>query len=176
MHTELTCAARFLAQTLRLEGDRAQAFASALASSLERRFAGHWHPAAPHRGSGFRALRHSAASGYSDDALARAARAAGVDLNAVLPPDLTLWIDPNEVSVRVGEMGGVFNLPLSGSGGRAAAAAAAAAAVAGEMDDEDMADEALVGRYSGASSPRSLSPRTSPRISHALPILDAHPL
>lgn len=172
MHSEVACAARFLAQTLRLDSVRADAFASALAADLERRFAGHWHPTMPHRGSGFRALHYTAATGYSDDALARAARAAGIDLTStsLLPPNLTVWIDPNEVSIRVGELGGVFNLPLHssssdpseemyGAGGGAYPAAAPASG--------------LVGRYSGDSSPRSLSPRTSPRISHALPILDA---
>jgi hypothetical protein len=166
MYTEVACAARFLAQTLRLDSARADAFASALAADLERRFAGHWHPTMPHRGSGFRALHYSAATGYSDDSLARAARAAGVDLSStsLLPPNLTVWIDPNEVSIRVGELGGVFNLPLHNSHSDASE----------EMYGGAGANSAgLVGRYSGDSSPRSLSPRTSPRISHALPILDA---
>lgn len=168
MHSEVACAARFLAQTLRLDSVRADVFASALAADLERRFAGHWHPTMPHRGSGFRALHYSAATGYSDDALARAARAAGIDLTStsLLPPNLTVWIDPNEVSIRVGELGGVFNIPLHSN--------------SNSDPSEEMygagaypAASGLVGRYSGDSSPRSLSPRTSPRISHALPILDA---
>lgn len=165
MKAELACAAEFLARTLRLDNAQAAAFAERLQGELEQRFKGHWYPYSPHRGSGFRALHHSLGAGRSDDALTRAAQAVGMRLEgSSLPPELTVWIDPAEVSVRVGERGGVFNLPLGG----------------GALDSYNMpagrlmSDASSSGRGSPATSPSALSPRTSPRISHALPILDVH--
>jgi len=82
-------------------------FRRSLESVLYRRYNGHWHSATPLRGSGFRCLR---INGKLDPVVAIAAEASRLPLRKVrqaFPAELTVWVDPGDVSVRFGEEGSV---------------------------------------------------------------------
>jgi len=82
-------------------------FRRSLLSVLYRHYQGHWHSAQPLMGSGFRCLR---INGKLDPLVALAAEACRLPLRKVrqaFPAELTVWIDPGDVSVRFGEEGSV---------------------------------------------------------------------
>jgi len=82
-------------------------FRRSLQSVLYQHYSGHWHPATPLKGSAFRCLR---INGTLDPFVARAAEASRLPLRKVrqaFPAELTVWIDPGDVSVRFGEEGSV---------------------------------------------------------------------
>lgn len=67
----------------------------------------HWFPEKPFKGSAYRCLR---INGKMDPLLAKAGEACGLsctDLYTVFPRELTMWVDPKEVSYRIGEEGSV---------------------------------------------------------------------
>ena len=62
-------------------------------------------------GNGYRAIACSA--GKLDMLLSKALRHTGVSLQTagkILPQDFTIWCDPGDVSVRLGEEGSVWSL------------------------------------------------------------------
>ncbi|CAF0733515.1 unnamed protein product [Didymodactylos carnosus] len=75
---------------------------------LRMKFQEHWYPERPTKGSAYRSLRISKEK--VDKVLINAAIDCGLDLQEILdalPNDLTIWIDPGEVSYRIGEKGPV---------------------------------------------------------------------
>ncbi len=73
---------------------------------LRIKFQGHWYPERPTKGSAYRSIRISKEK--VDKVLINAAFDVGLDLQEILdtlPNDLTIWIDPGEVSYRIGEKG-----------------------------------------------------------------------
>ena len=108
MHVEVSVALNFIVSYLynKLPRRRVDMFAEELEQGLKRKFDGHWYPDKPFRGSGFRCLRVSGEK--MDPTVAAAVQMSGLDMTevvAILPADLTLWIDPGEVSYRIGERG-----------------------------------------------------------------------
>ena len=78
-----------------------------LCETLRQRYESHWFA---HKGSAYRCIRSAGCERF-DPVLRKVAQETGV----TLPPSLsciTLWIDPNEVSVRIGDAGSIYNLPL----------------------------------------------------------------
>jgi len=112
MHVELESCSNFLVHLLRLgratfTDGQFDKFRHALKEVLRRRYQYHWFPENPYKGSGYRCIR---INGKLDPAVAQAAEMAGLPGNAVLrtfPREITLWIDPEEVSYRFGENGSV---------------------------------------------------------------------
>nr|XP_037287336.1 protein Tob1-like isoform X1 [Rhipicephalus microplus] len=107
MQVEIQVALNFLVSFLynKLPRRRVNQFAEELDRALRRKFRGHWYPEKPYRGSAFRCVKTSPPL---DPVFQIAARESGVDLRDVrenLPPDLSIWIDPGEVSYRIGEKG-----------------------------------------------------------------------
>lgn len=112
MKLELASGANFLVHLLRLgkvglNDGQLDKFRSALIDVLRRRYRDHWFQEKPFKGSGYRCLR---INGKMDPALCQAAEA--TDLNAqvlhrAFPTELTMWIDPKEVSYRIGENGSI---------------------------------------------------------------------
>jgi len=90
-------------------------FHSALLASLISKFSAHWDPNQPLRGNAYRSIL--IAEGFIDPILIQAALISG--LNGIdkrwFPSDLIIWIDPNEVTYRFGEMGSIAHLPLEES-------------------------------------------------------------
>lgn len=67
----------------------------------------HWFPDAPCRGSGYRCIR---INHRMDPLIGKAACTIGLSreqLFSLLPSELTMWVDPYEVSYRIGEDGSI---------------------------------------------------------------------
>ena len=82
-------------------------FGEELENALRDKFQGHWYPDKPFKGSAYRCLK---ITDPSDPVLNRAARESGNPISDIienLPADLAVWIDPGEVSYRMGEKGSV---------------------------------------------------------------------
>ena len=73
---------------------------------IKIKFQDHWYPERPSKGSAYRSIRISKQK--VDKVLINAVADVGLDLQEILetlPSDLTIWIDPGEVSYRIGEKG-----------------------------------------------------------------------
>jgi protein Tob/BTG len=112
MRLEIVSAADFLVQLLRLQAgqlteSQLQMFKSSLTELLRRRYRDHWFPDKPNRGSGYRCIR---INGKMDPVIAQAGINVGLVptvLHSLFPSELTMWIDPSEVSYRIGENGSI---------------------------------------------------------------------
>lgn len=105
---EVREASKFISGLLssKIGPDEQVALAACIAAELAARCADHWHPEAPARGQAVRAVRH--ARTRPDPAVARGFQAAGcAELAAELPREFTVWVDPGDVSMMVGEHNGV---------------------------------------------------------------------
>lgn len=92
-------------------------FGSSLTDILCLHYHNHWFPDKPFRGSAYRCVR--VVNKVMDPVLLRAGEAVGLslaDLLKLLPSELTLWVDPNDVSYRIGEDGSIGILYSPGSG------------------------------------------------------------
>ncbi|GFR32393.1 protein BTG1 [Trichonephila clavata] len=109
---EIESASTFLANLLRLENRqikfaRIEMFRRTLEELLRHHYQHHWFPEKPCRGSGYRCLR---INHKMDPLIAKAGDVCGfneADLRKLLPNELTMWIDPQEVSYRIGENGSI---------------------------------------------------------------------
>lgn len=111
MRLEVHSAADFVMNLLRvrktatLSESQLQHFKGSLEQILTRNFQCHWYPDVPTKGSGFRCLR---INGKMDPLIEKAGKVVGLNstvLRKMLPLELTIWIDPEEVSYRIGENG-----------------------------------------------------------------------
>lgn len=109
MHSEIQVALKFVISFLynKLPRRRVNLFGEELENALRDKFQGHWYPDKPFKGSAYRCLK---ITDPSDPVLNRAARESGNPISDIienLPADLAVWIDPGEVSYRMGEKGAV---------------------------------------------------------------------
>ncbi|CAG0893017.1 unnamed protein product [Cyprideis torosa] len=114
MKREVESAAGFLVNILRLNERSKEVhpqlldfFRSRLAECLRKHYTNHWFPEMPFRGSGYRCIR---INGRLDPVIAQAGKSCGIPdafLYSLFPTELTLWVDPKEVSYRIGENGSV---------------------------------------------------------------------
>lgn len=114
MHLEVKVALNFIVSYLynKLPRRRADLFGEELEKILVSRFVGHWYPEAPLRGSAFRCIHLGA---QRDPVVELAAKRSGLDteeVHANVPAELSVWIDPYEVSYQIGEKGAVKVLYL----------------------------------------------------------------
>lgn len=105
MELEIQVAVNFLIGYLvnKLPRRRVQLFNEEVVKKLTKKFEGHWYPEKPCKGSGYRCLL---ITDSLDPVLGSAAEASGLsakDVKANLPEKLCLWIDPQEVSFRIGK-------------------------------------------------------------------------
>ncbi|XP_013792227.1 protein Tob1-like [Limulus polyphemus] len=112
MRIEVQVALNFLISFLynKLPRRRVNQYAEELEKALRQKFAGHWYPERPLKGSGYRCLKTTIPL---DPVFGVAAALCSVDLDDIqanLPKDLSIWIDPGEVSYRLGEKGLVKGL------------------------------------------------------------------
>ncbi|XP_070581058.1 protein Tob1-like [Ptychodera flava] len=110
MKVEIQVALNFVISYLynKLPRRRVDIFADELEKGLIKRFEGHWYPQKPFKGSGYRCLRVSGQK--LDPVFQKAATASGLNLDEIrgnMPDELSIWIDPSEVSYRIGEKGAV---------------------------------------------------------------------
>jgi len=112
MKLELLSASNFLVHLVRLSRrgvseTQLARFHDALIDVLRRRYRDHWFPEKPFKGSGFRCIRINA---KFDPMIGEAGETAGLSakfLHSIFPGELTLWVDPLEVSYRIGENGSI---------------------------------------------------------------------
>ncbi|KAM8930391.1 protein BTG1-like [Pelodytes ibericus] len=111
MKTEISTAASFITRLLKtsgvIEDVQLQLFCQSLQESLKDHYKQHWFPQIPCKGSGYRCLR---INHKMDPLIGRAAGHIGLShqrLFQLLPSELTLWVDPFEVSYRIGEDGSI---------------------------------------------------------------------
>ncbi|XP_008413778.1 protein Tob2 [Poecilia reticulata] len=114
MHLEVKVALNFIVSYLynKLPRRRADLFGEELERILVSRFEGHWYPETPLRGSAFRCIHLGAPR---DPVVELAAKRSGLDTEEVranVPAELSVWIDPYEVSYQIGEKGAVKVLYL----------------------------------------------------------------
>ncbi|XP_075039130.1 protein BTG1-like [Mixophyes fleayi] len=111
MKTEISTAAAFITKLLKTSGVieelQLQQFCQSLQESMKDHYKHHWFPQIPCKGSGYRCLR---INHKMDPLIGRAAGHIGLShqrLFQLLPSELTLWVDPFEVSYRIGEDGSI---------------------------------------------------------------------
>ena len=113
MKLELHSASNFLVHLVRLSSrssindGQLEKFRLSLVEVLRRRYRDHWFPEKPFKGSGYRCIRINS---RMDPVVAQAAEVASLNseqVHATFPSELTVWIDPLEVSYRIGENGSI---------------------------------------------------------------------
>jgi protein Tob/BTG len=112
MKLELQSASNFLCHLVRLgrrniTEQQLLKFQQCLQEVLRRRYRDHWFPEKPFKGSGYRCIR---INGKMDPVIVQAAEGCALQaqlIHATFPSELTMWIDPLEVSYRIGENGSI---------------------------------------------------------------------
>ena len=112
MKLEVQSASNFLVHLVRLSKRNVSEsqlgkFRDSLIEVLRRRYRDHWFPEKPFKGSGYRCIR---INGKMDPVIGQAADNCGLSsqfLHQIFPSELTMWIDPREVSYRIGENGNI---------------------------------------------------------------------
>lgn len=111
MKLEISAAVGFIAKLLRTTGTmnerQLQTFSQSLQELLAEHYKHHWFPDKPCKGSGYRCIR---INHKMDPIIWKAANRIGLSNEQVyhlLPSELTLWVDPYEVSYRIGEDGSI---------------------------------------------------------------------
>ena len=115
MRLEVTEACHFLIRLIRMANSsvsesRLDHLSSVLLHLMMSHYRDHWFLENPIRGSGYRCIR---IDGKMDPLIGRALEACGLSsdiLHSNFPLDFTLWIDPGDVSYRMGERGGICTL------------------------------------------------------------------
>ncbi|WAR25027.1 BTG1-like protein [Mya arenaria] len=111
MKDEIKSAVDFLTNILRSRDNvnekQRNEFNTILRNLLSARFQGHWFPQNPMKGSGYRCIR---LNHNMDPLILQAGETCGLNcafLESTFPRELTIWVDPRDVSFRIGEDGSV---------------------------------------------------------------------
>ncbi|XP_078423876.1 protein BTG1-like [Cetorhinus maximus] len=111
MKPEISAAVGFICKLLRTKATvderQLQTFCQSLQELLAEHYQHHWFPEKPCKGSGYRCIR---INHKMDPIIWKAANRIGLSDQQVfqlLPSELTLWVDPYEVSYRIGEDGSI---------------------------------------------------------------------
>lgn len=108
-----------------------QVYLSISSPLLAEQYKHHWFPDRPCKGSGYRCIR---INHKMDPLVGQAGQRIGLtiqQLYLLLPSELTLWVDPFEVSYRIGEDGSICVLYQSQPVPQATSMAAAAGSPSG---------------------------------------------
>ncbi|KAM3868811.1 protein BTG4 [Diretmus argenteus] len=116
MKEEIAAAVFFLARLAKrygcLDNDSRDRFATALTSVLFENYKNHWDPSTPSKGQAYRCLRMNRMQ-LRDPVLEQACVRSAVRYGDLgLPRELTVWVDPGEVSCRCGEHSTPFSVSL----------------------------------------------------------------
>ena len=104
MREEIAAAVVFITRMVKknedLNKDQIENFKNKLTELLVDKFKNHWYKDNPHKGQGYRCIRVNEMG--QDPVLSRAASDSGLKYSDLkLPPELTLWVDPDEVCCRL---------------------------------------------------------------------------
>ncbi|NWV54398.1 B915 protein, partial [Daphoenositta chrysoptera] len=107
MKDEIAAAVFFITKLVKREGklgkDEVEKFAARMTTVLFEKYKNHWYPHNPWRGQAFRCIRINKQQ-PRDPLLDQACAESGVGFSKLgLPEELTVWVDPYEVSCRYGE-------------------------------------------------------------------------
>ncbi|KAG8194091.1 hypothetical protein JTE90_003034 [Oedothorax gibbosus] len=107
MKVEIQVALNFFISFLynKLPRRRVNQFGEELEKALKLKFVGHWYPEKPFKGSAFRCLKTTLPLDPVFELAAQESGMAMPDIQENLPEELSIWIDPGEVSYRLGEKG-----------------------------------------------------------------------
>ena len=113
MRLEVTSVANFLVHLIgqKLKPKEQERFAKCLIQFLCYKYRDHWLPAKPYFGCGYRCLRFR--EDYFDPKIEQACHLANVSKSTVkkaLPPNMMVWIDPFEVTYRIGDNGCICSI------------------------------------------------------------------
>lgn len=116
MREEVHAAVTFLSKFIRskLSKDCLEQFQHKLKERLQSHYKDHWFPEFPHKGSGYRCIRINGQ--VMDPIVDVTARESGIPNFCSLrlfPDELTMWIDPNDVSYRIGENGSIGQVEVT---------------------------------------------------------------
>ncbi|XP_030913591.1 protein Tob2 isoform X2 [Geospiza fortis] len=119
MHLEIKVALNFIISYLynKLPRRRADLFGEELERLLKKKYEGHWYPEKPLKGSGYRCVHIGETVDPVVELAAKRSGLAVEDVRANVPEELSVWIDPFEVSYQIGEKGSVKVLYLDDSEG-----------------------------------------------------------
>ncbi|KFV99567.1 Protein Tob2, partial [Eurypyga helias] len=119
MHLEIKVALNFIISYLynKLPRRRADLFGEELERLLKKKYEGHWYPEKPLKGSGYRCVHIGETVDPVVELAAKRSGLAVEDVRANVPEELSVWIDPFEVSYQIGEKGSVKVLYLDDSDG-----------------------------------------------------------
>lgn len=111
MKIEVKSAVDFLSNILKsstiVSDQQLDVFNHFLQELLRTKYENHWFPEKPCKGSGFRCIR---INHKLDPLIRQAGQFCGIRdsaLSTVLPKELTMWVDPRDVSYRIGENGSI---------------------------------------------------------------------
>lgn len=110
MREEVDSAAKFVANLMKSRNfthTQLEKFQQSFFMLLCTHYQDHWFPEKPFKGSGFRCIR---INHNMDPIIARAGSACGLSESTLLeclPKEMTIWVDPKEVSYRFGEDGSI---------------------------------------------------------------------
>jgi len=112
MRHEVRTASTFLMDLLRLRNilskHELEIFRASMEELMKSHYQQHWFPEKPCKGSGYRCIR---INHKMDPLVAKAGQLCGISdtslLKTLFPNELTLWVDPKEVSYRIGENGSI---------------------------------------------------------------------
>ena len=109
MDAEISVAVDFILTFLHeLPPEKLEELAHELTEVLRQRYTGHWYPDRPSKGNGYRCINVN--QSVLDPTLQQAVKQCQLSANSVsrnLPENLSLWVDPHEVSYRCGDRGPV---------------------------------------------------------------------
>ncbi|XP_077597420.1 protein BTG4 [Stigmatopora nigra] len=116
MKEEIAAAVFFMTRLVKrygcLDNDGRERFGAALTSALLECYKNHWYPNMPTKGQAYRCLRMTRIQ-PEDPVLQKVCKWSGVHYGDLgLPLEITIWVDPGEVSCRYGEHGSPFCVSL----------------------------------------------------------------
>ncbi|XP_053547195.1 protein BTG3 [Bombina bombina] len=107
MRNEVQLGASYIVRLLnrhqKLDSEQVERFTQTLITILCDKFAGHWYPDSPQKGQAYRCIRIEHSLSVDDSVLQACVRSGLRCSQLSLPRDMSLWIDPQEVSCRLGE-------------------------------------------------------------------------
>lgn len=110
MLKEVKSAADFLTSLLKaahVKESQTDIFNDSLQAELCRHYKDHWFPDKPCKGSGFRCIRINHKLDPILEQVIHKSAISDSDINTMFPKELTIWVDPLEVSYRIGENGSI---------------------------------------------------------------------
>ncbi|KAF9094480.1 Protein btg1 [Mortierella sp. GBA35] len=165
MLIEINCASdflcRYVASASSCTPQIIETFKSQVMALMQEKYTNHWDPQRPHYGNGYRAI--TSFGGKVDPLLCEAAQKSDLPLETLeghIPRDLVLWVEPFNVSFRVGDHGSI-NTIYDSTRGKVSL-----------KPDTPQFQQRPLGRpsYAARISPPPSPPSRVVRISHAIPI------